>query len=328
MNNKKVAFVVLSFAIVAALLTMYRRTQMESGCIAGEYCDQVVTSESAPGLMGIGAMPMMGGVKEAEPMMGRETVSITRSMKPGMESDLMYTMPYPGGDDALDVSERVYDRSAYQGVVVSNVTEFVKQVKEQILSVNGKVLSSSQSTDDDMQSAYIMAKVPAEKFDDITGMISAKAKKVMNESINSTDVTGQQVSLSEKMTELQEQKAKKATELAAARTEADKQRIQAELDRIDKQAVQLQKAQERFTEEVQYATISLTVANTERYFNPEADENISGEIRRAWKSLGGTGKIIAHFMVWVIVYAVIWLPIVMGARWLMRKLNPPSGKSK
>ncbi len=50
----------------------------------------------------------------------------------------------------------------------------------------------------------------------------------------------------DRATEMQEEKAKKATELAAAKTEADKKMIQAEIDSIDAKLMALQKSQDRF----------------------------------------------------------------------------------
>ena len=321
MNNKKVAFLILTFAVVASLLTMYRRSEMGGMDLCGpdEYCS-TATISADPAAVGYSAPGgMMGGARRAEPMMLQKE-SITIGENRPVVSDV-YSMPYYGTDQALDVSERVYDKSAYQGVVVSNVSEYMKQVRDYIQSVNGKILNSNQNTFDDMRYAYISARVPADKFDDVTSMIASKAKKVVNEAINATDVTGQQVAMSDRMVELQEQKALKATELAAAKTEADKQRIQAEIDRVDKQAQQLQKSQEQFTEQIQYATISLSAADSEKYFNPEAGGGIDDEMKRAWKSLGGTGTVIANFLVWVVVYAIIWLPLVLAGRWVWNKMH-------
>jgi hypothetical protein len=327
MNNKKVAFLILSFAVVAALLTMYGRSKMRMDglCGPGEYCSgETISAGSAT----VGYPTTVGGFGLSAPAVKQvETINIGERAPMLVPATDMYTIPNQG-DDALDVSMRVYDKTAYQGVVVSNVSEYMKQVRDYIQSINGKVLSSNQNTSDDMRYAYITAKVPAEKFDDVTAMISTKAKKVVNESINVSDVTGQQVAMSDRMVELQELKAKKATELAAAKTEADKQRIQAEIDRIDKQAVQLQKSQEQFTEQVQYATISLTAADSERYFKPEMSGGIQDEMKKAWSSLGGTGSMIAHFLVWVIVYAVIWLPLILAARWVWSKMHPSSKSGK
>lgn len=313
MNNKKVAFIILSLAIVASLLTMYRKSQeME---IAGEYGPM----GSKVGVMG-GYDSAIGMTAPAPMMIQEDVIGIGNRMPPTSISEpMMY--PYYG-DDALSEDMRVYDKSAYQGVVVSNVSEYMKQVKEYIQSGGGKILSSNQNTGDDMQYAYLMAKVPTEKFDDVTAMISAKAKKVVTESINTSDVTGQKVGMEDRTKLLLEQRAKKTAELDAAKTEADKKRIQAEIDRLDQQIMQQQKSQERFEEQVQYATISLTAADTERYFNPEKGGSIWDEVRRAWMSLGGTGKVLAYFLVWVGVYSVIWLPIILAARWLWMRMAP------
>lgn len=328
MTNKKASFLILTFAVVAALLTLYRNPGMMSRDSDGQnlmYTEGSIGSESMMGQ----AEPVMGLSGAVAPSMGMRVEDLPRKIAPATDSYMVPTrIPLPYYDDALSVEARVYDHSAYQGVVVSNVSEYMRQVKEYLQTNGGKVMHVSQYTNDDMQYAYIDARVPAEKFDEATGLFASRAKKVITESLNTQDVTGQQKSMSDQLVKLEEQKAAKATELSTAATEALRQKIQAEIDQINMQLESLKVSQIQFAENVKYATISLTVSDSERYFNPEKGASAGDEFQNALRSLKSTAKVLGIFLIWVGVYSALWLPIVLGARWLIGKMNTAANPKK
>lgn len=331
MSNKKALFVILSFAVVAALLTFYRNPGMFMGpgmMGSGERLDSVPPMRGQVGMdiereysgSSTAMAPSLGTTEDtisfrAEPMAAGKIAANSGYIMPG-------TMPAPYyANEALGETNRVYDYSAYQGVVANNVSEYVRQAKEHLQSNGGRIMHSSQQTVDDMQYAYIDARIPVEKFEETTALFASRAKKVMTESINAVDVTGQKKNLDDQMTRLEERKAERATALAAAATTAERQRIQAEIDQINRQIESLTNSQEQFTEQVSYATISLTVADSERYYNPEASVDFSYQLKAALRSLKATGRVVGILAIWVAVYAVIWLPIIFGIKWLVQKFT-------
>ncbi len=327
MNNKKLTFAILTFAIVATLLTMYRNPQMmglrmDSNSMMGGKTSDSMGFNSAMG--GVGqrglAVPEMGVAQDvAYGVAQTERVYSAPMMGGGVTAGMIMPRPYYG--EALDVEDRVYDHTAYQGLVVSNFSEYMKQVRDYLQNNGGKILNVSQYTTDDMQYAYLDARIPAEKFEEATSLFSSRAKKVMTESITTQDVTAQQKSMADQLVELEEKKAVKATELAAAPTEAQRQKIQTEIDQINKQIESLTKSKENFTEQVKYATITLTISDSERFFNPQQGASVSDQFRAAVRSLKATTTVLGMFLVWVAVYAVIWLPIIFGVRWVWNKLH-------
>jgi hypothetical protein len=329
MTNKKTVAVVVLFAVVAALLTFARHPQMlmphmVSGTItypggmpgsaglsgAIKYDDETATYENT----GMGMM-------EGEAVRGKR-MPLGDVYNPTSS----FMLPRPYYEEGLNIEQRVYDHSAYQGLVVSNVSEYMRQVKEYVLSNGGKIMHVSQYTTDDIQYAYLDARIPAEKFDEATALFASRAKKVMTETLNTQDVTGQQKSLADQLTDLEEKKAVKATELSSAPTQAERQRIQAEIDQINEMIKLLKDSQDQFAEDSKYATIAVTVADSERFFNPESGISIQDQLRSAFKSLQATSKVLGIFFIWVAVYAVIWLPIILATRWLWGKLYPTADK--
>lgn len=311
--TRKVVFIVFTFAIVAALLTM---AVYPMGMMTTNRYERSV-AQVAPG------EKMTFDMKETvDPAMGMGTVNMVRPMP--MPDSPIY--PGMGGSNAMYVNDRTNLKYSSHGLFVTNVSDYMHQAKDYIQSQGGRVLSSSQSTTDDMQYGFINAKVPVEVFDQVNTEVTSKARKVMNQSINATDVTGSRVGMEDQLQALQDQKTKLESDLADAKTVADKKIIQATIDRVDQQIKYQQKMADQFAEEAKFATVNITVSDSERFFNPMSNPSLHTELRRAWMSLGGTSHGIATFLVWVLVYAVIWLPIVLIFRWIVQKINKKSSK--
>ncbi len=307
--NKKLVFSVLALSIVAALLTIAQGSPMMRDTDAVS-----VASEPSMGMKGM-------AIEGAPAPMGYSTEqSLPVMAKGGMMIDSY--MPYPGNSgDALTVTDRVQEKYAYQGVVVRDVPAYLKEMKAYLTTVGGRVLSASQQTSRGMTYGTLLAKVPVESFDKVTTETTARVEKVADESINAQDVTGQQVSLDDRTEELKKLIVEKQTQIAAARTDAEKKRIQYELDSLQKQVQMLEKSRAQFQERVQFATVSLTAADTVRFFDPTADLSLWDETKEAIRSMGGVSAVFVRFAIWIVVYAVIWLPLLLGARFVWNRLS-------
>lgn len=266
---------------------MYGDEMMEDDFVADSVVSQKMMLESEP--IGMG-----GGV--VEPMMG--------------------IMPPYYGDDALDVTQRSYEQSSYHSVVVDDVAKYIRSMKEYFSSVNGIVLNSSINSGDKYDSASLYVKVPVDKFDEATGRVTEDVKKVIDESVSAYDITGQVVNTQDTVVALQEQKSLKEAQLKDAKTEVEKTRIQIEIDRLDRQIANAQKAQENVETRTQYASLSLTAADSEKYFNPGSTGDFEYEFQRAWESLKTFIRVLAVFGIWMIVYSIIWAPVV----WIVNKI--------
>lgn len=224
--------------------------------------------------------------------------------------------PYYYGDDALDVVERSYEKTSSHGVVVEDVSIYLRGMKEYFSSVDGVVLSSSVNTSDKYENGYLYVKVPVDRFDEATNRVTEQVEKVMYENINATDVTGQVVRTEETLISLQEQKSLLEAQLEDAKTEVDKRRIQIQIDRLDRQIEAAEQNQDAVEARVEYASVSISAADSERYYNPDSSGDIGYEFERAWRSLKNFLKVALLFGVWIAVYSVVWLPVV----WILNKV--------
>lgn len=305
--NKKLIFTVFALSIVAALLTIAQ--QSRTGMGLDMTFDMPGTSMSSDGVSRKMAVRDSGGFMP--PTEANATVGMVKEP---------YMMQYQYGGDALNVSDRVQEKYAHQGVLVEDVSDYLKEVRAFITSVGGTVLSSSQQTSNGMTYGSLLTKVPVDSFDKVTSEVALKAEKVVDESINAQDVTGQAVSLEERLDELKKNILAKEAELAAAKTEAEKKRLQYELDSYQRQLKSMEASQTKFVERVQFATVSITASDTMKFFDPSARGSFWDEIKEAVRSLGGSSAVLARLLVWVLVYAVIWLPLLVGGRFIWTHL--------
>lgn len=229
--------------------------------------------------------------------------------------------PYYYEDDALDVTERAYEKSSYHAVVVDDVTKYIRGLKEYFISIQGVVLNSSVNSGEKYDSASLYVKVPVDKFDEATGRVTEDVEKVVDESLSANDVTGQVVKTQESVQALMDQRSLKEAQLVDAQTELEKKRIQIEIDRLTRQIESAQKAQESVETKTQYSSISVNAASNQKYFNPGVPGDFRYELERAWESLSSFLRILVVFGIWVVVYAVVWAPILWIGSKILRRLR-------
>lgn len=305
MQKKHSVLIVLSLATLTLVAVFVRQNGMSS-LFGMRMVNDGVYSEQI--------MPMAGGFGE----MGLDypgVISSAVSNKMAIEP-MIGSMPPYYDDYALDVEERSYEKSSYHSVVVDDVSKYLRGIKEYFSSINGVILSSNMSSSGKYESGSVYVKVPAEKFDEVSVRVTEDVEKVVDENISAYDVTGQVVRTDENLQSLQDQKALKEAALLDAQTEVEKKRIEIEISRLERQIENAQKAQESVTARIEYASVSITAAQSERYFNPQANGDIRYEFERAWESLKSFFKVAALFGVWILVYSVVWAPIV----WILNKI--------
>lgn len=323
MKNKTL-LLVLSFAVVASLLTMASKSNisfLRGGGFSGMMED--FNSSSGSDVMYKNAEPATdmayGGV-----MMDNSIIAEPLPTD-SMPTDLKMMPPYYYGDDALDVQDRVYQKSSYHVVIVDDVQEYLRGMKEYVLSIGGVVLNSGVSAGDGSNNTYssgsLYVKVPVNKFDEVTGRVTENVEKVFSENINASDVTGQLVGTTETLQDLKDQKSLKEAALSEAKSEVEKRRYQIEISRLDQQIASAEKGLDNVEAQVEYSSVSIEASDSERYYNPDADVGFKEEFMKAWESVKEVIKLALYFGIWVFVYSIVWLPIVVVVKKIFRKFG-------
>ncbi len=276
------------------------------------------------------------GVSESQSVapLGSVGVGMMNPILPSLDFErrqVSKTLPQPpvlpefSTDDALDVDERVYRKSSRYDVVVDEVASYMQQLREFVLSIDGRVLTSNMQSQGKVTYGLLHIKVPVEKFEETNSRVVSGVDQVVNEQVSAEDETGTVVSIQDQITDLENQIIEKKLEKQQEVDEIKKQRIQIEIDRLEKQLEQVKERLDSAEATVEYATVYARIANTAKYFNPSQEESVNlwDEVKEAWSSVFAILLVLARVVIWIVIYGVLWLPVVILVRVFSGKMRKP-----
>ena len=242
--------------------------------------------------------------------------------------------PYYGDDMALDADYRLYNRSADYSVIVDDVQMYLRSMREYVLSIDGVVLNDSFNQSDDWKAGSLYAKVPVEKFSEASDRAIENVEEVYSSSSNSTDITGSHVSASDRVAEIEQMIAETQATLEATQALLDQAQegstewrqyrsevlqLENRINSYDRQLELYRQNVDSIEGQAEYASIMISAADSKRYFDPNSDLPLYEHLLRALESLGSSGYMLASFLIWVVVYSVIWVPVLAVYLWLKGK---------
>ncbi|MES2210209.1 MAG: DUF4349 domain-containing protein [Chloroflexota bacterium] len=226
----------------------------------------------------------------------------------------------PGTDTSGDTGtrERVFDAARPDLLIIKTGTMDL-QVKDvgvasgaaasAIGALGGYISGSQQFGDGDGVTAAVTYRIPSDRWDEALAAMRSLAIKIVKESTQTEDVTGQVVDLSARITNL------KATEraLQAIMTQATKisdvLAVQAELTKVRGDIEQATGEKQHLQEQASYSTLTVTfglqptaaVVISQQKFDPK------DQVDRATASLVDILQGLATAGIW---FAIVWLPIL------------------
>lgn len=246
-----------------------------------------------------------------------------------------YIPPYYGQDDALDVDERAIEMSSNQSVVVDDVNSYLTSNKDFIESVGGRVLSYNQGTQSSQalfgrptSYGYINARVPIDQFDEVNQRLGQNIKKVVYQSVNAQDVTGQVVAIDESLESLKDDLADAQARLEEAENDSQRRVIEREIQRLETQIENVENNQQAVDQRVTYAYVNVSVANNEEYFTPTWRTSWMDMVWSFLGSFSGLAYIVGTLVIYTLLYSILWLPIMLGARAVRRAFAKKPVSSK
>lgn len=297
---KKILFVALGLALVTGVVVLFvspvRHAQF--GMMDAVMKGNVVSMPSEP-------LMMMGEVGD-------------EMMRPP------YMPPYDDPSIGLDTEERFYDQYSDASYVVTDVDTYLRSLREFLLSQGARITSYSQGTSREYAYGNLSAEVPMDVFDAVMVKTSEGVETVVGENQSIVDVTGRVVQLENQQRALEQQIEQLRLDRAEAQTAADRSRIDLRISDLERQLQNLITRSANVQESTRYGTLNLSVADDMRYFDPSARGSWQEELRRAFKSLGESMQTVSIGLIWVVVYAVIWIPVLLAGRWLFGYLKKPA----
>lgn len=224
--------------------------------------------------------------------------------------------------------------SADQRLVVqnSNLSLLVKDVRQSGDSVlsfakqsGGFMVSTSYSRPTESPFATITVRIPTTHFDQAMEYLRSLAIKVTNENLVGEDVTEQYIDIDERIRTYERTKQKFESILDSAITTQELLNVQRELINIQTQIDNLKGQKQALEQNVALTKITVFLSTDELALPYTPDKTFRPDVvfKLAVRSLLNSLRIIGEGAIWVVVYAIIWVPallIYLGIRkWRQRR---------
>jgi len=199
----------------------------------------------------------------------------------------------------------------------SNLSLLVKDVRktgEQILSytknAGGYMVSTSYNRPSESPFATITVRVPTEKLDEALNYFRSLAIKVTSENLVGTDVTEDYTDIQARIASLEKTKAIFEGILSKTAVVSEIVNIQKEIINTQEQIDYLKGQQKALDENARQTKITLYLSTDELALPYAPDKTFRPTVifKQAVRSLLNTLRIGGEALIWVGVYAVIWVP--------------------
>jgi len=253
--------------------------------------------------------PSFGGI-------GGESLNLKSA--PSAVADLSY--PIREAAPTTQANRMVVQESNLS-LVVKNVRDASDKAIEYAKNNGGYMVSSSLSQPEEAPYAYVVLRVPSKNLKAAIDFFRSLATKVSSENLIGTDVTDQYTDLDARLATLNKTKVKFEEIMAKAEKVQDILEVQRELVSIQDKIDSVKGQQQYLEKTAELAKISLNLS-TDEYSLPYAPTGTfrpAVVFKQAVRSLVSFLRWVAKALIWVVVFAVIWVPILLIIRFFQKR---------
>ncbi|OGN91918.1 MAG: hypothetical protein A2Z70_02465 [Chloroflexi bacterium RBG_13_48_17] len=214
-----------------------------------------------------------------------------------------------------DIDRKIV-RNGYMTLEVNDITVALTGVAAIALDLNGYVVSSNKSGDQDITYGQISIRVPSDRFDEAFDKLRQLAVNVPNESTTSQDVTEQYTDLQAQLRNYEATEAQYLELLKKAEKVEDILAVQRELSNVRGQIEQVKGR-------IQYIERTSDMALIE--VNLHKVKPIGGTawsaletLKSAARGLVSFGKALADVLIWVAIFSPVWIIILVVVLYFTR----------
>ena len=219
----------------------------------------------------------------------------------------------------INVDQRLIVRTANLGLLVDEVPEAAGEVRKLAESLGGFVVSSAQREENGRPAATVQIRVPADRFDSAMDRLKGIAVRVNNEQVNARDVTEEFVDTDARLRNLRATEERYLALLQQARTVDDILKIEQQLSNIRGQIEQLQGRLQFLQRSAETSLISVELRPYAAAQAPVGDWSPLPAVRNAWAALLNTVQLLLASLIWLVIFAPLWIPLVLLARFWWRQ---------
>lgn len=198
-------------------------------------------------------------------------------------------------------------------LMVKNVEDSLQEAKVKTMELGGFVVSSRMDSQTEYANGILIVRVPSENADEMIKYLKTKAVKVVDENQSGVDITDQYTNVQERIKILNDTKLRFEEIFDKAVTVEEMIRAQNEI--LNQQSlIDSLMGQQKYMDDASKSVKITAYFSEDEYslpYSPDDGFNLKTVFKQAVRSLMITLRSLARFVIWVGVFAVIWLPIIL-----------------
>lgn len=228
-------------------------------------------------------------------------------------SDMVGVAPiYNESAPTPDITDRMIVTNSYLSLVVADVADAVEEAKTYTSSMGGYFVNSSINRPEEGGMGTLSLRIPADTLDEALTHFRNGAVTVVSEDLSGTDVTDQYVDNDERLRVLEANKARFEQIMAQATDIDDIVRVQREIFSLQSQIESIKGRQQYMEQTSKMALVTLYLSTDELSLPYAPADTWRPEVifKTAVRSLVSTFRDMGTKLIWIGVYAIIWLPLL------------------
>lgn len=267
-----------------------------------------------------------GGISGMKLTAPRKAQQLWESESAGLGAPLAekYILPpannYP---PSPEIKDRLVIQESWVSLLTKNVKETVDKILDYAKSSGGYMVNSSTNNADESPSATVVIRVPESKLRPTLDFLRGIAIKVVSENLTGEDVTDQYVDIEARLSTLNKTKLKFEEILDKAVKVEDILTVQREIINLQSQIDSLKGQQQYLEKSAQMAKITIYLSTDEIALPYAPTETWRPNIifKLAIRSLIGNLRSLGSALIWMLVYAVIWVPLLLLVFFIRKKIK-------
>jgi hypothetical protein len=228
--------------------------------------------------------------------------------------------PAPGAPQDL---QRLVIKTADLSLQVDSARDAEASLRALVGQLGGYVVKVETSGTDEQMTSHVTFRVPADRFDQALSGVQGLAKKVLARTVGGDDVTEEFVDLEARLKNLEATRDRLQSFLDKAENVDDALKVNQSLSDLQGQIEQLKGRKQFLERSASLSTINVTLSPLPAIAPIVEDEGWQpmGVARDALRGLVGFGQGLATLVIVALVWAPVWLPILLFGLWLSRRLR-------
>lgn len=264
--------------------------------------------------MGVSAPSFMGSAE------------MSRSQKVATDS----FPPLPAAVAPSTSTHRLKTYTASLSMVVTDVAQSLKAIEQTATSTGGFLIDSHLSSPEEGAYGTVSLRVPSDQLQSILELIKDLGIRVTQESISSADLTDEYEDIDAKLASLQSTMTKFETILNQADTVEESMRVQEQLLNLQDRIDGLVGRKQYLEKSAQLSLVTITIASDELSlpYAPQDTWRPQLIFKQAVRSLVQSARTLVNYLIWLGVYAVIWIPLLIGLFLFARRQGKKTAKAR